>query len=194
MERLGVMGGTFDPIHCGHLLLARSVRERLPLDRVLFVPAADPPHKDHRADIAASAHRWAMVERAIADEPGFEASPVELERNGKSYTVDSLRLLGEQNPGSELFLLIGTDNVSDMTTWHDPEGILELCTVVAGSRPTQAATRADPDLVSRIVFVETPVIDISSTHIRQRLRDGLPVRWLLPGGVEEYIRAERLYR
>ena len=194
MERLGIMGGTFDPIHCGHLLLARNLLERLPLDRILFVPAADPPHKNHRTDIATGAHRWAMVKRAIADEPGFEVSSVELERNGKSYTVDSLRLLGQRHPGSELFLLIGADNVSDISTWHDPEGILELCTVVAGSRTMATATPPDPELVSRIVFVETPAIDISSTRIRQRLRDGLPVRWLIPDGVEEYIRAERLYR
>ena len=87
MERLGVVGGTFDPIHCGHLLLAQFVRERLPLDRVLFMPAADPPHKDHREDIAPGAHRWTLVVRATADEPGFEASRVELDRTGKSYTA-----------------------------------------------------------------------------------------------------------
>jgi len=115
--------------------------------------------------------------------------------NTSSYdSLDSLRLLGQRHPGSELFLLIGADNVSDISTWHDPEGILELCTVVAGSRPMATATPPDPELVSRIVFVETPAIDISSTRIRQRLRDGLPVRWLIPDGVEEYIRAERLYR
>lgn len=193
MERLGVMGGTFDPIHCGHLLLARYVCEHVGLDRVLFVPAADPPHKDHRSDMVSGAHRFAMVERALADLDDFETSRLELERPGKSYTVDTLRILRERGPTSELYLIIGADNVADMSTWHDPEGILELCTVVAGSRSSATAT-ADPELVSKMVLVDTPLIDISSTHIRERLQHGLSIRWLVPSAVEEYICSEQLYK
>ena len=192
MERLGIMGGTFDPIHCGHLLLARNLLERLPLDRILFVPAADPPHKNHRTDIATGAHRWAMVKRAIADEPGFEVSSVELERNGKSYTVDSLRLLGQRHPGSELFLLIGADNVSDISTWHDPEGILELATVVSGTRTETAAAEGNR-LTHRIRRLPTPAYDISSTDIRHRLLQGQSIRYLVPEAVERYVAEHGLY-
>jgi len=192
MSRLGVIGGTFDPIHTGHVLLALFAMERLPLDQVLFVPAADPPHKEARPDMAPAEDRWAMVERAIEGFPGFQVSRVELERPGKSYTVDTLRQLRAERPDCALFLIIGEDNVAQMSTWHDPRGILELCTVVAGSRVV-AGGRADAELARRIVPVETPVFQISSTEIRRRLSEGYPVRYLVPEKVEAYIRERGLY-
>lgn len=191
MQRLGALGGTFDPIHIGHVLLAQFVGERLALDRVLFVPAADPPHKGECA--APAEDRWAMVELAIQGFPRFEASRLELERPGKSYTIDTLRHLRHSWPAAQLYLIIGADNVAQLATWHDPQGILELCTVVAGSR-LSAGEGADPALVARMVLVDTPVIQLSSTQIRQRLGQGLPVRYLLPEKVEEYIRQRGLYR
>ena len=193
MQRLGVIGGTFDPIHTGHLLLAQFVYERLSLTTVLFVVAADPPHKDHRVDIVCADDRWAMLELAIEGVDHFEGCRVEMERPGKSYTVDTLKQLRALNPSADLFLIVGADNVADMATWHDPAGILELCTVVAGSRVT-GDRAADPDLAEQMLFVETPVVEVSSTDIRRRLRDGLSVRWLVPDRVAEYIHSKGLYR
>lgn len=191
MERLGVLGGSFDPIHSGHVLLAQFVRERVALDRVLFIPAADPPHK--LECLAPAADRLAMVELAIQDFPYFQTSRLELERPGKSYTIDTLRHLRAAWPDSHLYLIIGTDNVAQLSTWHDPHGILELCTVVAGSRLADQEG-ADPELVARMVFVDTPVIQFSSTQIRQRLGQGLPIRYLVPEAVEAYIRQRGLYQ
>jgi nicotinate-nucleotide adenylyltransferase len=193
MERLGVMGGTFDPIHVGHVLLALWARERLLLDRVLFVPAADPPHKEARPDLAPAADRWAMVERAIAGFAGFEASRLELDRAGKSYTVDTLRALRAAFPDSRLFLVIGEDNVAQLSTWHDPRGILELCTVVAGAR-TSASLAGDGELARRVMPLDAPVFEVSSTELRRRLSQGLPVRYLVPDAVLDYIAARGLYR
>lgn len=191
--KLGLMGGTFDPIHCGHVLLAQFVREALALDRVLFVPAADPPHKDSRRLGAGAEDRWRMVELAIAGLPAFEASRLELDRPGKSYTVDTLRLLRRAHPEAALYLLIGADNVPLMDTWYDPEGIFELCTVVAGAR-SGASAGGDPGLMQRVWRVETPLFEFSSTQIRDRQRRGMPIRYLVPGPVEEYIRQKGLYR
>lgn len=192
MERLGVMGGTFDPIHVGHVLLALWARERLSLDRVLFVPAADPPHKEARPDLAPAADRWAMVERAIAGFPGFAASRLELDRPGKSYTVETLRTLRTEYPDSRLYLVIGEDNVAQLPTWHDPRTILELCTVVAGTRAS-AGLAGDAELARQVILLDTPVFEVSSTEVRRRLAAGKPVRYLVPDAVLDYIAARGLY-
>ncbi len=194
MPRLGMMGGTFDPIHTGHLLLAQFLKEHLALDRVLFVPAADPPHKESRGGgLLPVEDRWEMVCAALAGSPDFEPCRIEIDRPGKSYTVDTLRQLRRQYPGSELFLLLGADNVAELDTWYDPEGIFELCTVVAGSRAGPGPPWDSP-LAGRVTLVDTPVIDISSTGIRERVSAGLPIRWLVPRPVESYIRENGLYR
>ena len=194
MPRLGMMGGTFDPIHTGHLLLAQFLKEHLALDRVLFVLAADPPHKESRGGgLLPVEDRWEMVCAALAGSPDFEPCRIEIDRPGKSYTVDTLRQLRQQYPGSELFLLLGADNVAELDTWYDPEGIFELCTVVAGSRAGPGPT-CDSRLASRVTLVDTPVIDISSTGIRERVRAGLPIRWLVPRPVESWIREKGIYR
>lgn len=192
MERLGVMGGTFDPVHVGHVLLALWAKERIPLDRVLFVPAADPPHKEARPGMASAADRWAMVERAIAGFAGFEASRLELDRAGKSYTVDTLRALSAACPDSRLFLVIGEDNVAQLSSWHDPRGIMELCTVVAGARAS-ASFAGDTELARRVMPLDTPVFEVSSTEVRRRLSRGMPVRYLVPDAVLDYIAARGLY-
>ena len=189
-ERLGILGGTFDPVHCGHLLLARHVLEALHLDRVLFVPAAEPPHKTEV--LTASEHRWRMVCAALEGHQGLEASDLELRRPGVSYTVDTLRRLRGERPRDELFLIIGADNVPELDGWHDPEGILELAAVVAGSR-VEAGDLPGGAFVDRVERVETPIFDISSTEIRRRVRAGLPVRCLVPEAVEGYIADHGLY-
>ncbi|MBM3278422.1 MAG: nicotinate-nucleotide adenylyltransferase [Candidatus Handelsmanbacteria bacterium] len=191
MQRLGVLGGAFDPIHTGHVLLAQFTAERLDLDQVLFIPAADPPHKGQC--IALAEDRWAMVQRAIEGFPVFAASRLELDRPGKSYTIDTLRYLRQAHPETQLYLIIGADNVAPFSTWHNPRGILELCTVVAGTR-LSPREEADPELEGRLVQIDTPAVQISSTQIRQRLGQGLPIRYLVPEKVEEHIRRQGLYQ
>lgn len=189
-ERLGILGGTFDPVHCGHLLLARYVLEALRLDRVLFVPAAAPPHKSEVP--TPPGHRWRMVRAAVEGHDRLEASDLELRRPGVSYTVDTLRRLRDERPHDERFLIIGADNVPELDGWHDPEGILELATVVAGTRVEAEALPAGA-FSNRVERVDTPVFDISSTEIRRRVRAGLPVRCLVPEAVERYIADHGLY-
>lgn len=189
-ERLGILGGTFDPVHCGHLLLARHVLEALHLDRVLFVPAAEPPHKSEVP--TPPEHRWRMVCAAVEGHHRLEASDLELRRPGVSYTVDTLRRLRDEGPADERFLIIGADNVPELESWHDPEGILALATVIAGTRVESGALPAGA-LADRVERVDTPVFDISSTEIRRRVRAGLPVRCLVPEAVEGYIADHGLY-
>ena len=190
MRRIGVIGGTFDPIHHGHLLLARFALEQIPLDEVLFIPAADPPLK--QGAYAPAEERWAMVELAIADCPDFAASRLELDRLGKSYTVETLRLLHQLYPCVELFFIIGEDNISQLDAWYDLEGVFAQCTVVVGARPSEVES-TDPKLLVRLRFIDTPLIELSSTEIRSRRAAGLPIRHMVPEAVEAHILAKGLY-
>jgi len=190
MRRIGVIGGTFDPIHNGHLILARSALEEIPLEEVLFIPAADPPLKPRT--YAPAEDRLAMVEQAVAGCDDFTVSRIELDRPGKSYTVDTLQALHRTHPNAEFFFIIGSDNAAQIETWHDPEGILAQCTVVAGSRPIET-TGGNPRLIERLRFIDTPLIELSSTQIRKRLAQGRPVRYMVPEAVEAHIREKGLY-
>lgn len=196
--RLGVFGGTFDPIHYGHLVAAEEVRYRLRLDKVLFVPAGMPPHKlDH--DITPTRHRLAMLELAIASNPGFALSRVDIDRHGPCYTVDTLALLHEEyGPGTELFFLMGMDSLADILTWKDPERLIRLARIVVVGRPGFQADvdeldKVLPGAAERICIVDTPLMEVSSSDIRQRVREGAPIRYQVPEAVEAYIRAHRLY-
>lgn len=196
--RLGVFGGTFDPVHCGHLVAAEEVRYRLRLDKVLFVPAGMPPHKlDH--DITPTRHRLAMLELAIASNPGFALSRVDIDRHGPCYTVDTLALLHEEyGPGTELFFLMGMDSLADLLTWKEPERLIRLAWIVVVGRPGFQADvdeldKVLPGAAERICIVDTPLMEVSSSDIRQRVREGAPIRYQVPEAVEAYIRAHRLY-
>ncbi len=196
--RLGVFGGTFDPIHYGHLVAAEEVRYRLRLDKVLFVPAGMPPHKlDH--DITPTRHRLAMLELAIASNPGFALSRVDIDRHGPCYTVDTLALLHEEyGPGTELFFLMGMDSLADLLTWKDPERLIRLARIVVVGRPGFQADvdeldKVLPGAAERICIVDTPLMEVSSSDIRQRVREGAPIRYQVPEAVEAYIREHRLY-
>jgi nicotinate-nucleotide adenylyltransferase len=183
--RIGIFGGSFDPIHHGHLILARAAREELGLDRVIFIPADMSPHKTETKPSTAQ-DRLAMVQRAIADEDGFAASDIELLRPPPSYTVETLRELKALYPGDELILLIGADNVAKFETWREPDEIRKHARIAVLDR----AHHEIPDdwtVVRRLV-------DISSTDIRRRIQAGKSIRYLTPDSVCDYIREHGLYR
>ncbi len=195
--RLGVIGGTFDPPHCGHLVLAENGRVQLRLDRVLFVLAGQPPHKPDRP-IARARHRVAMVEAAVADNPAFVLSRVDLDRPGPHYTVDMLALLQRQYPAAELFFLVGGDSLAQFLAWRDPASIVRQARLAVMRRPgfepdLAALERAVPGLCERLVWLDAPYLDIAASDLRRRAGDGLPLRYLVPPPVEAYIREHRLY-
>lgn len=195
--RIGVFGGTFDPVHIGHLIIASELRHALDLDRLLFVPTGQPPHKADQA-ISADADRLAMLELAIGDDPAFEISTVDLERAGPSYTADLLTLLSGQLPGAQLLFLMGEDSLRDLPTWHQPETILALAELGIAARPDidlDLAALYDrlPDARGRIHVVPTTLIGVSSSGLRRRVREGRPIRYLVPRSVETYIMSNSLY-
>jgi nicotinate-nucleotide adenylyltransferase len=198
--RLGVLGGTFDPPHVGHLILAEEARSRLDLAKVLFVPAGDPWRKTDR-QVTPAEHRLAMVRLMLASDPAFEVSTVEVERAGPSYTVDTLEALHEQHgPGLELYFILGEDALRDLPRWKEPARIVSLARLAVAHRPAaEGWSDADleavvPGLSERVVPLFMSTVDISSTTLRERARAGLSLRHLVPLGVEEYIRRHGLYR
>jgi nicotinate-nucleotide adenylyltransferase len=197
--RLGVLGGTFDPPHVGHLILAEEARTRLQLDRVLFVPAGDPWRKAGQ-EITPAEHRLAMVRLLLGSDLYFEVSTLEVERQGPSYTVDTLEALHrEHGPGLELYFILGEDALHDLPNWKEPARIVSLAWLAVAPRVAERGwARADleaavPGVSERIVPLPMPTIDISSTALRERARGGLSLRYLVPLAVEEYIRRHRLY-
>ena len=188
---IGVFGGTFDPPHAAHLIIAEYVRGELGLDHVLFVPAAVPPHKT-QGMITPGHHRLEMVRLAIRGNTAFEVSDMELRRGGISYTVDTLDELARKRPGDTLFLLIGEDNLVEFGTWKEPERILKLAQVIAMTRPGFAV---EPTLSfhDAIKICEVPQLGIASRDIRERLRAMRTVRYLVPDPVVHYIRMNKLY-
>ena len=198
--KVGIFGGTFDPIHCGHLVLAEQCREQCQLDEVWFVPAALPPHK-LTASITSAKTRCEMIELAIAGNPAFRLSTIELDRSGPSFTVTTLEQLHTHQTTNELFLLIGADSLKDLPLWREPSRILQLATVVAVNRgdrplPDRMELRAviGPEVDQRIVTVNMPGIDISATDIRGRVHARRSIRYLVPRSVEMYIQERGLFR
>lgn len=192
-RRLGLFGGTFDPPHLGHLALAEWAREVLKLDRVLFMPAARPPHKSGRA-LSAVAARLAMTRLAVAGHRGFEVSRIEAEREGPSFTVDTLKTLRARRPGARWFLLMGEDSLADLATWKEPGEIVRLATPVVAARPGSPARRARLAFGRRVVWLDNPGIEVSSSAIRTRARLGRSIRFLVPDEVAHYIERSGLYR
>lgn len=189
--KLGILGGTFDPVHVAHLAIAEQAREQLELDRVVFVPAWIAPHKPaNRVAAARTQHRLTMLQLAIEDNAAFCISCVELDRGGVSYTIDTLRTLRAQY-GSEttLYLLIGADNWAIFDTWREPEAIKELCDIAVYPRPGYKLPERGP----RLHVLEGPAFDLSATWLRERLARGLSVRYLLPESVRAYVNAHHVY-
>ena len=198
MASIGIMGGTFDPIHYGHLILAEQAWEQLKLDKVIFVTAADPPHKIGQ-DVTDVVHRQKMTCLAIENNAHFEHSDIEINRDGPSYTVDTLReiikICGED---TKLYLLLGADEAESFMFWRDPYGIAELAVIAVANRPGCAPVEPlitmPEDMANRIVALDMPGVDISSTDIRDRVNSDRSIRYLLPDSVEKYILGNGLYR
>jgi nicotinate-nucleotide adenylyltransferase len=196
--RIGILGGTFNPPHIGHLICGQEAHRELGLDRVLLVPARIPPHKPVEQDPGAE-HRLAMCRLAVGGDPRFEVSELELGRDGPSYTVDTLRQLREHAPHDELVLILGGDIAAGLPSWHMPEQVLELATLaVARRRGTPRgeverglATLAGGDSAH---FFQMPRIGVSSTMLRRRVRAGQPIRWFVTDPVRDYIEHHQLYR
>ena len=196
---IGVLGGTFDPIHNGHLIVAEEARARLNLTEILFVPAAQPWLKES-SPISAAKHRVQMVRLAIADHPYLKLSTIEIDRGGPSYTVDTMiELQALHGAGDELFFILGWDSLAQLPQWKEPSRLTTMCRLVAVPRPGHALPdlnsleAAIPGLSQRLIVLEKPQIDISATEIRKWVAQGLSVRHLVPEPVDEYIRQHKLY-
>ena len=198
---IGVLGGTFDPIHMGHLIIAEEVRTRLDLDEVLLVPAGQPWLKLNNANaISPPEHRVEMVRLAIADEPAFKLSTMEIDRPGPSYTVDTIAELRNQiGVGDKLFFILGWDNLNQLPRWRQPSRLVKLCRLVPLRRvgftspDLDSLEAAIPGLAKSLVILDTPQIEISSSGIRQRVARGLSIHQLVPEPVERYITEHKLY-
>ena len=195
---LGVFGGTFDPIHVAHLAVAEAARDSLGLERVLFIPAGEPPHKRDRP-ITPAAHRLAMVEAAIADNPGFATSRMEIDRSGPSYSVETLAALRSET-AQPLAFIVSAEAYRELPTWHQPERVLELATLVVA--PRDGHPPADPAFLGetfpatgvRVVFLDGPRMRLSASEIRARARAGRSLRYLVPDAVAAYIGDHALYQ
>jgi nicotinate-nucleotide adenylyltransferase len=195
--RLGLFGGTFDPIHLGHLILAEQCRESCGLDRVWLVVAGSPPHKP--GGRTAVGHRLEMARIAIAGHPAFAVSDIEATRPGPHYSVETLESIRRDQPGDELFFLIGADSLADLPSWREPERIAQLATIVVVNRPglEEIDPARLPDFgpgAHPLVAVTIPPVGLSSSDLRRRLAEGRSIRYMVPRGVEAYIEAHSLYR
>jgi len=196
--RIGVLGGTFDPIHYGHLAAAEEARAKLNLQKVVFVVAGIPPHKLDE-EITPAEDRYAMVELAIASNPHFSLSRVDMDRPGPSYTVDTIQFLRQQwGEDTEIFFIMGMDSLLEIETWHQPQRLIQLCRLVAVERPgfvpdLERLEAAMPGITARTEIIDMPEVDISSTDLQRRVRQGLPIKYQVPPEVEEYIYQHRLY-
>ncbi len=197
-RRIGLFGGTFDPVHLGHLVLAEQCREQANLDAVWFVPARQPPHKGDKS-ISAPKYRLEMLNLAISGTSHFALCTIELDRDGPSYTIETLELLTAKYAEDEFSLIIGADMLSDFPNWKEPARISQSCRLIAVNRGRDIervksdASLVERDLAARVQIVEMPAIEISSTDLRQRASEGKSVRFLTPRGVEMYIASHRLY-
>lgn len=199
-KKYGIMGGTFDPIHFGHLVVANEVLAKYKLDRIIFVPTGNPPHKSITG-LTYAYHRYMMVEFATMTNPKFYVSNIEVEREGVSYTVDTIRELKYKYNDIELYFITGTDAVLDLPTWKNTEEILKLCKFIAVDRPgyvidnyKQKINKIMDEYGGSIETVKAPQLKISSTDIRARIDNNRPVKYLLPENVEQYIFKNELYK
>lgn len=199
MKKIGIMGGTFDPIHYGHLMTAEAVRDEYKMEKVIFIPAANPPHKTG-ITVTPAIHRFNMTLLATCSNPYFTVSDIEMRRQGPSYTVDTVReLIRTHDKDTEFFFITGADAIQELPTWERIEELLAICQFVAATRqgciPDVTAIKKHFGSLGekRIHRLATPELEISSTDIRQRLKKGYSIKYILPEAVEQYIRKEHLY-
>lgn len=197
--KIGLMGGTFNPIHMGHLIISEFLRITFPLDKVIFIPSGNPPHKNN--DIAESNHRMSMVNLATSQNPFFEVSSIELKRTGKSYTIDTIKEIKDIYPNDELYFIIGSDSLLDLTSWKDFESLISKTNFLICGRPENTEEsilnkidELTKEYNSNIIYIKGPLIEISSTLIRDRIKDQKSIKYLVTGEVEEYIYKNNLYK
>jgi len=202
VKRVGLMGGTFDPIHQGHLVTAEAARHRFQLDKVIFVPSGQPPHKAGKK-ITPKEQRYLMTELATVTNPYFEVSRVEILRPGDSFAIDTVLYFKELLPkDSEIFFITGADAIMEIVTWKDVDLLFQNCTFIAATRPGFNLTRMrrrlerdlKPEYLNKIIPIEVPAMAISSTDIRRRVAEGRPIKYLLPESTENYIYKNDLYK
>ena len=197
-DRIGIFGGTFDPPHLGHLILASEALAQLRLTRLLWVLTSIPPHKLDQP-ISPLEDRLTMLRRAVADEPAFLVSRVDIDRPGPHYTVDTLKLLAEQNIGASMILLLGGDSLHDLATWHQPAELVAACDEIGVMRrpdisiDLSSLEKELPGITAKIQFVDAPLLEIASHEIRRRAAEGQPFRYYVPSGVYDYIVEKGLY-
>lgn len=188
------MGGTFDPIHLGHLVAAEEARYAFFLDPIIFVPSGHPPHK--QGAISSAADRLAMTRLAVAGNPHFDVSAVEIERPGPSYAYDTIRHFQQAFADARLFFITGLDAILEIMSWYKAREVVDTCTFIAVSRPgyhPRTLDRLAPSVRERIAYLEIPHLSVSSSEIRERVRKGRPIRYLVPEAVERYIEESALY-
>ena len=192
--KIAIMGGTFNPIHYGHLISAEQVRDGLGYDKILFIPSARPPHKS-QPDMLTAEHRYQMVLLATADNPYFEVSRIELDREGPSYTIQTIRTLRNRyGTSTDLAWIIGADSLIEYKIWKDFDGVLEQCTMIATTRPNYDMQRVPSEIRNRVKTYRITGIDISATEIREHIRNNVSIRYLVPDSVVDYISNNKLYR
>ena len=195
MKKIGIMGGTFDPIHVGHLMIAEAVWDEYKLEKVLFIPSANPPHKP---DVMTSArHRFNMTLLATCSNPHFEVSSIEMDRTGPSYTIDTIKALKKiYGDDTDFYFIIGADCIHELPSWHKIDELLKICKFIATKRPSY---KLDLSIIAKefsdynIQLLETPELEISSTDIRQRIKKGYSIQYITTEQVQQYIRKEELY-
>jgi nicotinate-nucleotide adenylyltransferase len=196
---IGVLGGTFDPPHIGHLVIAQEAITQLRLSQVIFAPARQPPHK-RAQDLTSIEHRLAMVRLAIATQPRFTLSRVDVDREGPTYTVDTIRLLCERlGENVDVYFIMGLDSLANILSWHTPEQLIQLCRLAVFNRPGFSVNLDElesklPGLHERVVFIPAPALEIAASDLQRRVRVGAPIAHLVPEAVAAYIAEHRLYR
>jgi nicotinate-nucleotide adenylyltransferase len=191
--KIGIFGGTFNPPHIAHLILAESLYESLNLDKIIFIPSSLPPHKKCD-DLLDAEHRLRLIQLAIGNNDRFEVSDIEVQRGGTSYTVDTVRTLDEKYKNDTLYLIIGADNLKSFHLWRDYEALLRRCTLIAMRRPGSTTEEVREDVLGDTRIVDVPYLDVSSTEIRRKIRGGKSVRYLVPDAVLSEIEKSGFYK